>query len=63
MAKSCKECSNEALDKYADLYLKYERLEGQNRILEECFDIMKNLFDNYRKENEELKTKIRIYES
>lgn len=62
MTKNCKECSNEALDKYADLYLKYERLEGQNRTLEECFDIMKNLCDNYRQENEELKTKIRIYE-
>lgn len=60
---NCIECENEALDKYADLYLKYERLEREVDILNECLDVKDKLLNIYREKNEELSTKIRTYES
>ena len=68
MTKNCKECSNEALDKYADLYLKYERLQREVDILNECLDVLNECLDVkdkllnlYRQKNEELITQLKIY--
>ena len=46
----------------ADLYLKYERAENYIKLLNKCLDVKEELCDFYRKENEELKEKLNIYE-
>lgn len=61
MTKNCKECSNEALDKYADLYIKYEQAKKEVEILNECLDVKDKLLNLYREKNNELNTKLKVY--
>lgn len=61
MEDKCKNCENEIMLKYADLILKLDKAERYNKILENCLDTKDELCKILREDNEELRTKLKIY--
>jgi hypothetical protein len=59
--KDCKNCQSEVMDHYADLQLKYDLAQRHIEILGKCLDVKEELCAFYRDENEQLKTKLKIY--
>ena len=63
MDNKCIECENDALLKYSAIYIEYEKEKNYNRILEKCLDTKDELCKVLREKNEELETKLRIYQN
>jgi len=61
MSKKSTDCENTMQD-YSSLYLKYEQMRRYAAIYSECLDIKDKLCAELRKENEELKNKLKLYE-
>lgn len=61
MEDKCRECENETLLKCADLELRLEKAERYNKLLERCLDVKDELCSALREDNEELRTKLKIY--
>lgn len=60
--KNCAECESKLIDDFADLQLKYDLAQRHIEILGKCLDVKEELCAFYRDENEQLKTKLKIYE-
>lgn len=61
MEDKCKNCENESMLKYAEAVFKLEKAERYNKLLERCLDVKDELCNTLREDNEELRTRLKIY--
>lgn len=59
--KDCKNCENEMMLKYSDLFIEYQKVKNYNKILEKCLDTKDELCKALREDNEQLRNKLRVY--
>lgn len=58
----CTECENEAIQKYADLYIEYEKLQRYTKMLEKGHDIAQELNQTLRDKIDKLENKLKFYD-